>query len=147
MRLVEGISDPTVHRMDSLPFVDEHSRHLRATPERAWEALMQFTSRTLERAAPATFVALWDLEPKAGFAVAEKTPPRHVALRGKHRFSRYELAFDLVPDGDGVNVVARTSAEFPGFKGRAYRALVIGSGGHKLAVGYMLRQVARRAER
>jgi hypothetical protein len=40
-------------------------------------------------------------------------------------------------------VWARTWAEFPGPAGAAYRALVIGSGGHRLVVRRMLRRVAR----
>lgn len=30
-------------------------------------------------------------------AVAEETAPRHLALRGRHRFSRYELAIYVDP--------------------------------------------------
>ncbi|HSS75303.1 MAG TPA: hypothetical protein VLV54_01030 [Thermoanaerobaculia bacterium] len=70
-----------------------------------------------------------------------------LALRGRHRFSRYELAFDVAPNPDGVTLSARTSAVFPGIAGRAYRALVIGSGGHQIIVRRMLEQIARSAER
>jgi len=133
--------------MDSLPVVDEHSRKVHADPEHVWSALMRFVRGPLARPAPRAFVAMWNLEPVSGFDVAEESAPRHVALRGHHRFSRYELAFDVVPGPDGVTVRARTSAEFPGIAGTVYRGLVIGTGGHRLAVRHMLRQIARSAER
>jgi hypothetical protein len=118
-----------------------------ATPEQAWDAVSKLVRSRLTRSAPSVFIALWKLEPRSGFAVAEEEAPRHLALRGRHRFSRYELSFDVEPHADGVTVRARTAAEFPGLAGRAYRALVIGSGGHRLVVRAMLRQIARAAER
>jgi hypothetical protein len=133
--------------VEPLPYVDEHRRRVSATLERTWEAVVQLVRNRLTRPAPAAFAALWRLEPTSGFAVAEETAPRHIALRGRHRFSRYELAFDVAAGPDGVTVSARTSAEFPGVAGRAYRALVIGSGGHALVVRRMLEHIARSAER
>jgi len=133
--------------MSSLPLVDEHRLRIGATPEDTWAAVQHLVRRHLTRPAPAAFVALWRLEPASGFAVAEESAPRRLTLQGHHRFSRYELTFDLDAAGDGVTLTARTSAEFPGLAGRAYRAAVIGSGGHGLVVRRMLRQVARLAER
>jgi hypothetical protein len=133
--------------MESLPYIDEHRTRVGASPERTWYAVVQLARGRLARPAPAAFVALWRLEPASGFAVAEETAPRHLALRGRHRFSRYELAFDVAPGPDGVTLSARTSAVFPGIAGRAYRALVIGSGGHRIIVRRMLAQIARSAER
>jgi hypothetical protein len=131
----------------ALPRIDEHSRSVRATAERTWDAVARLVRNRLTRPAPAVFVALWHLEPRSGFAVAEETAPRHLALRGRHRFSRYELSFDILPGPDGVTLSARTSAEFPGAAGRVYRALVIGTGGHELVVRRMLRRIAQSAER
>ncbi len=138
---------PYVPVMASLPYVDEHRRHVTATPEQAWTALTRYVQKSLTQPKPGAFVALWHLEPNSGFAIAEEEAPRHLTLRGGHRFSRYELAFDVVEDGDGVAVTARTHAAFPGLAGRLYRALVIGSGGHGVVVRSMLRRVARAAER
>lgn len=132
--------------MEPLPFVDVHQRQVAATPEATWTALRGFVARRLTRPAPAAFVALWRLEPVAGFAVAEEDAPRRLVLRGRHRFSRYELAFEVVPGPGGVTLSGRTSAAFPGVAGAVYRALVIGSGGHRLAVRGMLERVARAAE-
>jgi hypothetical protein len=67
---------------------------------------------------------------------------------GEHRFSRYALVFriDETPAGP-VNLRAETRAEFPGRKGRAYMALVVGTRGHVVATKSILRAVRRRAER
>ena len=68
--------------------------------------------------------------------------------RGRHRFARYELTFRVDPLDDGTcRVRARTSASFPGLRGRAYRALVIGTRGHVLVVRRMLGATRHRAER
>ena len=133
--------------MDRLPFVDVHSRRVTANPERTWDALVKWADSGLTRPAPTAFVALWRLEPTSGFEVAEQSAPRRLALRGRHRFSRYELAFEVEPRPDGVTVSAHTSAEFPGVAGRLYRAAVIGSGGHRFFVRRMLEQIAQVAER
>jgi hypothetical protein len=132
--------------MGHLPAVDVHARRVAATPERTWDALVKWAGSGLTRPAPAAFVALWRLEPTSGFAIAERDAPRRLALRGRHRFSRYELAFEVEPHPDGVTVSAHTSAEFPGVAGRIYRAAVIGSGGHRFFVRRMLEQIAQAAE-
>jgi hypothetical protein len=131
----------------SLPYIDEHRLEVRATPERTWDAVVQFVQDRLTRPAPVSFVQLWRLSPASGFAIAEKIAPRHLALRGQHRFSRYELAFDIAPRSGSVVLTARTAAEFPGISGSLYRALVIGSGGHGIIVRQMLRRIAKSAER
>ncbi len=48
-------------------------------------------------------------------------------------------------DGDASRVRARTYAAFPGVTGRAYRALVIGSGAHRIVTRRLLSRVASRA--
>jgi hypothetical protein len=146
--------------MERLPYIDEHSIVIGASRERVWEALASALRAHL--AAPEPLARLLGVTPARfhrersgtvsendtmpGFAVAEARAPQHLALRGHHRFSRYELAFEVDPlDEDSCTLRARTSAAFPGLTGRAYRALVIGSGGHRLVVGRLLRNVARRA--
>jgi hypothetical protein len=79
--------------------------------------------------------------------VAEAVPGRRARLAGRHRFSRYTLDLTLAPAPGGTTLAARTHAEFPGFLGGVYRALVITSGAHHVLVGRLLRTVARRAER
>jgi hypothetical protein len=82
-----------------------------------------------------------------GFAVTEVEPPHLLTLRGGHRFSDYELRFELERlTSGGTRLRAKTSAAFPGLKGRVYQALVIGTRAHRVAVRRLLAQVARRAE-
>ena len=81
------------------------------------------------------------------FHVAELAPQRLLVLAGSHHFSNYALAFRLEPlGGRRTRVIAETRAEFPGLKGRAYRALVIGTRMHVLVTRRILRGVAHRAE-
>jgi hypothetical protein len=161
-----------------LPYIDEHSIAVGATRERAWRALCDTLRTSLSRAAPAPLARAWQLQPPrasgdwratprvgdslTGFTVAELQPCERLELRGRHRFSRYALVFELdAADGDrdrdgdggggeegegeGCTLRAQTYAAFPGIAGRAYRALVIGSHGHELVVRRLLRGVARRA--
>jgi hypothetical protein len=149
--------------MEQLPFIDDHSRVVAASPERTWAALLAVVAGALGRELPGPLVSAWGLEQSTrsgnwsapapgdtitGFAVAEVEPRRCLALRGRHRFSRYELRFTLEGvEPDRVELHALSHAEFPGALGAVYRTLVIGSRGHVLAVRRMLAQVARRAER
>jgi hypothetical protein len=147
--------------MERLPYIDEHSISIGATRERAWELLVSTVRVDFGKAAPPALRMLLGLVPAEanhdrddtlgagdaipGFAVAEAHAPERLALSGRHRLSRYALVFEITPeDGDRCTLRAHTWAEFPGLTGRAYRALVIGSGGHRLVVRRLLRRVARR---
>ena len=132
--------------MENLPFVDEHRVHVDSTPERAWGGVMRLAYGRLSRPAPAALAAVWRLEPVSGFMVVKEVAPKCLVLRGGHRFSRYELAFEIDPVPEGVTLSARTSALFLGVAGSAYRSLVIGSGGHAWVVRRMLRHIARSAQ-
>ena len=58
-------------------------------------------------------------------ASPNRFPHTRLELRGRHRFARYVLVFHLDETGaDTTHLRARTYAEFPGLRGRAYRALV-----------------------
>jgi hypothetical protein len=144
-----------------LPYIDEHARAIGATRECAWGALIA-TMRGLGRTVPAALAGPWGLDPARaqgdwsatpqvgdclpGFVVERSRPPAELALRGRHRFSRYALVFELDETAaTGCTLRAKSYAEFPGLKGRAYRALVIGSGGHRVMVRRMLREIAERA--
>jgi hypothetical protein len=154
---MSGAAEP-----ERLPWVDEHATELEGTPAVVWPALLRTVERmTAGRAAPryARLVGCADTEaggPRplevgstvAGFHVAELAPERLLALRGSHHFSDYELVFRLEPlGGVRTRLVAETRAEFPGAKGRAYRALVIGTRLHVLVVRRVQHGVARRLER
>lgn len=149
--------------MEQLPYIDEHSIVIGATRERVWNSLPSVLRASFARTLPAPLTRLWGLTPArshgerhgaleegdalTGFTVALARAPEHLTLRGHHRFSNYELAFELdaCDDDAGCTLRARTSAAFPGLTGRTYRALVIGSGAHRLLVRRLLRDVARRA--
>ena len=132
--------------MGRLPFVDEHQTVVRASPEVAWEALQRFVDGSLIRPRGVA-AAVLRLEPPEGFAVIDLVPPERLRLAGRHRFAEYELSFRLSPRGSGTRLGAATYAAFPGLAGRAYRLLVIGTGGHAVVTRLILRSVRRLAER
>jgi hypothetical protein len=145
-----------------LPRIDEHASTIEADPGAAWEALLRVvegsfgSTRTgrvarllgcaeVEAAGPRPLAARSTLP---GFRVAAADAPRELALAGRHRFSDYALIFHLDDLGSGrTRLRAETRAEFPGLKGRAYRAMVIGSRGHVVVTRRLLDAVKRRAER
>jgi hypothetical protein len=148
--------------MERLPYIDDHSRVVAVSPDLTWRALVTVLADTF-RELPTPLTSAWGLEQTArrgdwnhpapgdtilGFAVTEADPPRVLTLRGRHRFSSYELQFTLDSrEPDRVDLHARTSAEFPGLLGDVYQTLVIRSGGHALAVRRLLAQIGRQAER
>lgn len=148
--------------MEQLPYIDEHSIVIDATREHVWGVLAPALRTELGGTATAPLTRLLGLFPAEsrgnwrgtlqpgdalpGFAVAETSVPKRLTLRGRHRFSRYALVLELDATGASrCTLRAQTWAEFPGLTGRAYRALVIGTGGHRLVVRRLLRNVARRA--
>jgi hypothetical protein len=146
--------------VDSLPPVDEHGVEIAADPDQVWEALAATLPRILSTRRSYRFAkllgdAFTDArgEPTVigstvpGFIVSRSIRPSVLALLGQHRFSRYALVFRIDELGIGRSRLrAETRAEFPGLKGRAYRALVIGSRAHILVVRRILSAVRRRAE-
>lgn len=144
--------------MTELPFVDEHSVIAAAPADAVWPAIGRIMGRQswpLVRAAATVLgteprttsgepLALGSTIP--GFVVSELVPGERVVYSGRHRFSVYELGYELAPHDAGTRVRALTYARFPGPHGRAYRALVIGSGIHRRAVRRMLRSIVHIAE-
>jgi hypothetical protein len=151
----------STERAAALPWVDDHATEIAAAPAVVWPALLRTVERmTAGGAAPRYARAVGCADTEAGgprplelgsslpgFHVAELIPGRRLVLAGSHHFSDYELVFSLEPAaGERTRVVAETRAEFPGLKGRVYRALVIGTRMHVLVTRRVLRSVARRAE-
>jgi len=147
---------------ERLSRVDEHSTSVEASPDATWDALLRvvggsFASTRSERVArvlgcedvaPAGPVPLSSGSVIPGFHVAVAERPHELALLGRHRFSDYALIFRLDDlGGTRTRLRAETRAEFPGLKGRLYRALVIGSRGHVVAVRRLLGATRQRAVR
>lgn len=139
--------------MKQLPYIDEHAMSIGAPRDRVWVAVTEVLRREfgggsgIARALgcdPAHGTPRFDGSPGQtlpGFRVVEAEQGRKLVLRGRHRFSDYQLTV-LLDDG---RLCAQTHAAFPGVRGRLYRAAVIGSGGHRILARRLLRQVARRA--
>jgi hypothetical protein len=146
--------------IEQLPYVDEHAVRVNATERETWDALLATLPRSLDTEASRRFASLLGVEHRVasgepgtigstlpGFVCSRAVEPTVLALLGAHRFSRYALIFRVERTAAGTRLRAETRAEFPGAKGRVYRALVIGTRGHVLAVRRILRAVKRRAER
>lgn len=148
--------------MEQLPYIDEHSSELAATPSHTWSALLSVLRSDLRGDPPAAFVRAWRLEPATargdwcgtpavgdalpGFLVAEVRENERLAFTGRHRFSTYALVFELESSGPGTSRLrAQTYAVFPGLVGSVYRGLVIGSRLHRLVARRLLRRVGERA--
>ncbi|HUB53582.1 MAG TPA: DUF2867 domain-containing protein, partial [Mycobacterium sp.] len=79
----------------------------------------------------------------SGFALEESRPPERFALKGRHPFAVYRWVFELDAEApQRTRIRSATWADFPGLHGKIYRALVIGSGGHRVAVRWTLRRIA-----
>jgi hypothetical protein len=127
-----------------LPYVDEHAVRIAAPRALVWTALQRYVGESLLRADGHPFTRLLGTEPSPGFEVAESDLHQRLVLAGRHRFSRYMLAFELSDMRDGATLVrAQTYAAFPGPAGRLYRALVIGTRAHVVATNHMLRSIRR----
>jgi hypothetical protein len=148
--------------MTTLAFIDEYDRRIDASDEHVWAALVA-TVRRLTPQLPGWLTKVWGLDPPVrsggsgntvvlgdsvpGFRVAAIRPGHALSLRGRHRFAEYELRFELEPAlSGGTCLRAQTWAVFPGLAGRLYRAAVIGSRGHRIAVRRILSAVGRRAQ-
>jgi Protein of unknown function (DUF2867) len=123
--------------MERLHYIDEHAITIAAGREETWSALLRIMCRDPRNPASAP----------VGFVLEEALPPARYALKGRHPFAVYRWVFEL--DGETpqrTRLRALTWANFPGPHGRLYRALVIGTGGHRVAVRRTLRRIAAAAQ-
>jgi hypothetical protein len=131
-----------------LPYIDTHTVTVAAATEEAFDAVARTIPRAGSSGPFSLYARLIGCEHGKPFSIAESRRPTQLVLTGRHRFSRYELAFQFAPHGPASTVVsATTHASFPGVGGQLYRAAVIGSGGHRLAMRRMLADLRRRTER
>lgn len=143
-----------------LPHIDEHRVEIEAPPAAAWSALLRVLDGSFDSASTSKFARLLGCADTAasgprpltdgstvpGFHVEAAKHNSELALRGRHRFSDYALIFRLDElNGDCTRLRAETRAVFPGLRGAAYKALVIGTRGHVLVTRRLLNAVKRRA--
>jgi hypothetical protein len=122
--------------MERLPYIDEHAISIDATAADTWSGLLRVLCRDPND--PSTV--------RVGFVLAEATPPVRLALKGRHPFAIYRWVFELDAEGpQRTRVRSQTWAAFPGLHGKIYRALVIGSGAHRIVVRRTLRRIAAAA--
>jgi len=140
------IPEPGRTTPTALPRVDLHSVLVPASREAVWTALEEYVAQSLLLPERALLGRALGTRPRAGFEVTGSVPEQRLELAGRHRFARYRLTFELA-DGPGGTTELRavTDAAFPGVHGRAYRVLVISSGGHAVVTNRILRLVRRRA--
>jgi hypothetical protein len=126
--------------MERLPYIDEHAITVDTDREETWSALLRVMCRDPHNASTVPI----------GFVLDEARPPERFALKGRHPFAVYRLVFEL-DSLPGERAQRRTRlralswADFPGVHGKIYRALVIGTGGHRVAVRLMLKRIAAAA--
>lgn len=124
--------------MERLPYIDEHAITIDADREETWSALMRGMCRNPHD--PSTV--------PTGFVLDEARRPERFALSGRHPFATYRLVFELEAKAPHRTRLRATSwADFPGVHGKLYRALVIGSGGHRVVMRRMLNRIAAHAVR
>ena len=128
--------------VSALPHIDDHEVRIEAPVDVVYPVLRRYVD-SLGAKEGRLLATLLGTDPPSGFGVAEEVPGRLVRLTGRHRFSRYQLLFELDEVPGGTLLRARSYGEFPGLPGRAYRAAVIGTRGHVLATRHLLKQVRR----
>jgi hypothetical protein len=124
--------------MERLPYIDEHATTVAANREETWSALLRVMCRDPHDPSSVPL----------GFVLDEARPCDRLALKGRHPFAVYRLVFELDSEPGSprrTRLRAQTWAHFPGLHGKLYRALVIGTGGHRIAVRRMLNRIAAAA--
>ncbi len=119
--------------MERLRYIDEHAITVAADRGETWSALLRVMCR--DPRDPSTV--------PIGFVLDEARPPERFALKGRHPSAVYRWVFELDQEAPRrTRLRAATWAAFPGIHGRIYRALVIGTGGHGVAVRWTLKRIA-----
>jgi hypothetical protein len=118
--------------MERLPYIDEHAITIDADTATTWAAVLRVLCDN-----PA------DPQAPFGFTIRECQPRERLVLAGRHPFAIYLWVFELdALTPNQTRVRSQTWAAFPHLHGKIYRALVIGSGGHRVVVRWMLKRIA-----
>jgi hypothetical protein len=118
--------------MERLPYIDEHATTVDADAATTWAAVLRVLCDD-----PA------DPHAPFGFKISECRPRERLALAGRHPFAVYEWIFELdALAPHQTRVRSQTWAAFPHLHGKVYRAVVIGSGAHRVIVRWMLTRIA-----
>ena len=143
----------------ALPYVDEHTKIIAAGVDDVWRVLLEIFEETFTRPVAARYARIVRCDDRAvagprplaagsrvpGFRVVVAVPGSELVLVGHHHFSSYALTFRLQPIGmNQSRVQVETRAAFPGLAGRVYRLMIIGTGGHVVAVRRLLARVEAR---
>ncbi|MEE3067018.1 MAG: DUF2867 domain-containing protein [Actinomycetota bacterium] len=124
--------------MERLPYIDQHAITIDANRADTWSALLRAMCRDPHDPASVPI----------GFVLDEARAPDRFALKGRHLFAVYRWVFELEAEAaDRTRMRATTWAAFPGVHGRIYRALVIGTGAHRVVTRRTLKRVAATALR
>jgi hypothetical protein len=122
--------------MERLNYIDEHAITVTANRAETWSGVLKTLCRDPN-------------EPSSvppGFVLDEARPPERFAMKGRHLFAVYRWTFELDDEGPHcTRVRSATWANFPGLHGKIYRALVIGTRGHRVVVRLALKRIAARA--
>jgi len=145
-----------------LPYLDEHETAIEAGVGDVWAALLETLDGAFSGAAAAIYARAVGCSPSSatgarplaqgstipGFRVITASPGHELVLAGRHCFSSYALIFRLDEVGPRRSrLCAESRAAFPAVRGRLYRLLVVGTGGHVLSVRRLLAAIRRRSER
>lgn len=119
--------------MERLPYIDEHAVTIDANRAQTWSALLRVMCRDPHDPSSVP----------TGFVLDEARPPVRFALKGHHPFAVYRWVFELDEEApQRTRLRALSWGDFPGIHGKVYRALVIGTGGHRVAVRWALKRIA-----
>jgi hypothetical protein len=125
--------------VEEQPYIDEHAHEVDAPPVAVWGAVHRWLDGVAANGAARLYLRAVGCEDEHGFHVESETEPSEVVLAGRHRFSTYSLIFRIDDLGGGRSRLrAESRGRFPGVGGAVYRALVIGTRGHVLAVRRLL---------
>jgi len=128
-----------------LAHIDEHTVVIDRRREHVWAALNRYVSQHMVARDSARLGRILGVDPPAGFERISAEEGREIILTGRHRFSRYQLSFEVADATDGrTRLTAITHASFPGVSGKLHRLAVVGSHGHAIVVKRMLRSIERR---